>query len=147
MDRSAEQEEETTPSFSAADLLEVVDNGFTVQGGGTIATEFSLSCWNFLFLLVFFLLLCQFAMTFLSKSVEYFTTQPQYNSKLPFTSSPIQVDILVRILFLYLSFGSYLESIGKELCMNLKTSVMKVLSIREVVNNLNIRTICIVYYV
>ena len=42
MDRAAEQGEETTHRFSAADLSEVVDNGFTVQGGGTIATEFSL---------------------------------------------------------------------------------------------------------
>ena len=44
MDRAVEQGEETTHRFSAADLSEVGDSGFTAQGEGTIATELALSC-------------------------------------------------------------------------------------------------------
>ena len=46
MDLAAGREEETTHSFSAADLSEVVDSGFTVRGGETGATDLHKRRWT-----------------------------------------------------------------------------------------------------
>ena len=46
MDHAAGREEETTHSFSAADLSEVVDSGFTVRGGETGATDLHTRRWT-----------------------------------------------------------------------------------------------------
>ena len=76
MDLVVRRGEGTTKSFSAANLLEVVDRGFTVTGGaGGVECQFVLVqvfCFIFATITIF--------KTLKSKSVEYFTSQPQHNS-------------------------------------------------------------------
>ena len=82
MDLVVRQGEGTTKSFSAANLLEVVDRGFTVTGGatGVVWTE-SVEC-HFVLVHMFCFIFATITIfkTLKSKSVEYFTSQPQHNS-------------------------------------------------------------------
>ena len=90
MDHVAGRGEGTTHGFSAVDLLEVVDNGFTAPGVATFATEFHER--KFCVCVLFAKgvpIYCPFVLLYFHKkiykilklkSVEHFTTQPQHNS-------------------------------------------------------------------